>query len=65
LAVLERDVLVIRQGRQLIVRADALEGSMSLRIPDLPIKIRETTRVRSASPNPALPPAQLAPKHMQ
>jgi CRP-like cAMP-binding protein len=65
LARLERDGLVIRQGRQLIVRADALEGSMSLRIPDLPIKIRETTRVRAASPTPALPPAQLAPKHMQ
>jgi len=36
LARLEREGLVIRQGHQLIVRADALEGSMSRRIPDLP-----------------------------
>ena len=41
LARLERDGLVIRQGRQLVIRADALEDSMSMRIPDLSAKIRE------------------------
>jgi CRP-like cAMP-binding protein len=40
LARLERDGLVIRQGRQLVVRADELEDSMPPRIPDLPVKIR-------------------------
>ena len=39
LARLERDGLVIRQGRQLVVCADALKDSISGRIPDLPIKI--------------------------
>jgi CRP/FNR family transcriptional regulator, cyclic AMP receptor protein len=39
LARLERDRLVIRQGRQLIVCTNKLEDSMSARIPDLPIKI--------------------------
>ena len=39
LARLERDRLVIRQGRQLVVRAPELENSMNARIPDLPIKI--------------------------
>jgi CRP/FNR family cyclic AMP-dependent transcriptional regulator len=42
LARLERDRMVIRQGRQLVVRADALEDSLSRRIPDLPIKIRQS-----------------------
>jgi CRP-like cAMP-binding protein len=37
LARMEHDGLVIRQGRQLVVRADALEESMRLRIPDPPI----------------------------
>ena len=39
LARLERDGLVIRQGRQLVVCADELKDSISGRIPDLPIKI--------------------------
>jgi CRP-like cAMP-binding protein len=39
LARLERDGLVIRQGRRLVVRADELKDSISGRIPDLPIKI--------------------------
>jgi len=39
LARLERDRLVIRQGRQLVVRAAELEDSMSTRIPDLSIRI--------------------------
>lgn len=43
LARLERDGLVIRQGRQLIVCADELESSMNKRIPDLPIKVRKAT----------------------
>jgi CRP-like cAMP-binding protein len=41
LARLERDGLVSRQGRQLIIRADELEESMSVRIPDLPPTVRE------------------------
>ena len=36
LARLESDRMVIRQGRQLVVRADALEESLSRRIPGLP-----------------------------
>jgi CRP-like cAMP-binding protein len=51
LARLERDGLLIRQGRQIIVRADELEGSMSLRIPDLPVKIRESSALRARMPN--------------
>jgi DNA-binding FadR family transcriptional regulator len=42
LARLERDGLVIRQGRQLVVCADELESSMNKRIPDLPIKVRKS-----------------------
>jgi CRP-like cAMP-binding protein len=42
LARLERDGLVVRQGRQLVVRADDLENSMNKRIPDLPIKVRKS-----------------------
>jgi CRP-like cAMP-binding protein len=45
LARLERDGLVIRQGRQLVVCADELEDSMNKRIPDLPIKIRKSASV--------------------
>jgi len=62
LARLERDGLLIRQGRQFIVRADALEGSMSRRIPDLSIKIRESNdfRARTLNTNPARKPAHLA-----
>jgi CRP-like cAMP-binding protein len=40
LAQLERDGLVIRQGRQLIVRSDQLEDSLGARIPDLPPTVR-------------------------
>lgn len=66
LARLERDGLVIRQGRQLIVRADDLEESMSLRIPDLPIKIREANplRVRMLNASTARAPAHLATRPM-
>jgi CRP-like cAMP-binding protein len=39
LARLEREGLVIRQGRQLVVCAEALKVSISRRIPELPIKI--------------------------
>jgi CRP-like cAMP-binding protein len=39
LAQLERHRLVIRQGRQLVILAAALENSMSARIPDLSVKI--------------------------
>lgn len=49
LARLERDGLVIRQGRQLVVRAEELENSMSKRIPDLSIKVRRSS---SAAPRP-------------
>jgi CRP-like cAMP-binding protein len=38
---LERDGLVIRQGRQLVVRSEELEDSMSARTPDLPLTVRE------------------------
>jgi CRP-like cAMP-binding protein len=41
LARLESDGLVIRQGRQLVVRSDELEDSLSVRIPDLPPTVRE------------------------
>jgi hypothetical protein len=51
LARLERDGLLIRQGHQLIVRADALEGSMNRRTVDLPIKIREAKASREQSPS--------------
>ena len=49
LARLERDGLVIRQGRQLIVCAEELEDSMSSRIPDLPIKVRKAAAVATKS----------------
>ena len=42
LARLERDRLVIRQGRQLVVCADKLEDSMSVRIADLAPKNAES-----------------------
>ena len=61
LARLERDGLLIRQGRQLIVCVDALEGSMSLRIQDSPIKISDAaSRGRSPGSNPGREPAHLA-----
>jgi CRP-like cAMP-binding protein len=63
LARLERDGMVIRQGRQLVVRADQLEASMSLRIQDLPIKIRESGP-RSSSAPLSRPPAHLATKQL-
>ena len=64
LAALERDGLVIRQGRQLIVCADELADSLSRRIPDLPIKMRESAaRARSSNANadqePHLPTRQM------
>ena len=65
LARLERDGMVIRQGRQLVVRADQLEASMSLRIQDLPIKMRETgARPRSSSSQLSRPSAHLATKQL-
>jgi CRP-like cAMP-binding protein len=51
LARLERDGLLIRQGHQLIVRAEALEASVSLRIPDLPDKIGEPNNHRPPTSN--------------
>jgi DNA-binding FadR family transcriptional regulator len=55
LARLERDGLVIRQGRQLVVRSDQLEDSMSARIPDLPATVRNLSasdmRVASTKPS--------------
>jgi CRP-like cAMP-binding protein len=51
LARLERDGLLIRQGHQLIVRVDALKGTMSRWIPDLPIKIREANASRQQWPS--------------
>jgi CRP-like cAMP-binding protein len=67
LARLERDGLLIRQGRQLIVRADELEDAMSLRIPDLAIKIRESKAIGARTPNtnPVRELAHLATKQMQ
>jgi hypothetical protein len=50
LARLERDGLLIRQGRQLIVRADKLENSMSLRIADSPINIPKSNVFRARTP---------------
>ncbi len=41
LARLENDRMVIRQGRQLVVRTDALQESLSQRLPALPIKTRQ------------------------
>jgi CRP-like cAMP-binding protein len=53
LARLERDRLVIRQGRQLVVRAAELENSMSARIPDLAIKIsKPALSAREPNTNP-------------
>ena len=63
LARLERDGLVIRQGRQLVVRADELENSMSERIPDLPIKIRESASfARRQNTNTVREPAHVGMK---
>jgi CRP-like cAMP-binding protein len=42
MARLERDLLVIRQGRQLVVCADKLENSMSVRMAALAIKTAES-----------------------
>jgi CRP-like cAMP-binding protein len=63
LARLERDGLVIRQGRQLVVRADELEDSLSARIPDLPIKISASvSRTLGPNVNPVREPALIAKK---
>jgi CRP-like cAMP-binding protein len=43
LARLEHDGLVIRQGRQMVVRADELENSMKGRIPELPPTVRSSS----------------------
>jgi len=51
LARLERDGLVIRQGRQLVVREVELEESVSVRIPDLPTKIRWSSAERVQVPD--------------
>ena len=48
---LESDRLVIRQGRQLVVRTDMLEDSMRVRIPVLPITIAEAPASRVRKPN--------------
>jgi CRP-like cAMP-binding protein len=66
LARLERDGLVIRQGRQLIVRAGRLESSMSLRIADSPIKISESNAFRMQTPatDPVREPAHSATRQM-
>ncbi len=42
LARLEHEGLVIRQGRQLVVCADALQDSLNKRIPDLPTRVRRS-----------------------
>lgn len=64
LARLERDRLVIRQGRQLVVCTDKLEHSMGGRIPDLPIKIAEAGAASARRPrtNPARQPPRDAMK---
>jgi len=66
LARLERDRLVIRQGRQLVVRADKLEESMSVRIPDLRSKIPDAngTSTRRPRMNTAREPEDAAVKRM-
>jgi DNA-binding transcriptional ArsR family regulator len=51
LARLERDGLVIRQGHQLVVRAEELKDSISGRIPDLPIKITASNASHSRWPS--------------
>ena len=52
LARLERDRMVTRQGRQLVVRAAALKDSMSARIPDLSIKVLNSS-LSARRPNTA------------
>lgn len=66
LARLESDRLVIRQGRQLVVRTDMLEDSMRVRIPLLPIKLAEvnTPRARRSNTAAAGKPAQAAMKQL-
>jgi CRP-like cAMP-binding protein len=67
LARLESDRLVIRQGRQLVVRTDRLEDSMRVRIPVLPIKIAAANGARARRPNAgaARKSVQAAMKQMQ
>jgi CRP-like cAMP-binding protein len=64
LARLEQDGLVIRQGRQLIVRLHELEESVSVRIPDLPLTVRKSTGSdkRRPSANARQAPGQFATK---
>jgi CRP-like cAMP-binding protein len=62
LARMEHDGLVIRQGRQLVVRADKLEESMNVRAPD-PSKARESAAPsRQPYADPPRQPAQVAMK---
>ncbi len=63
LARLERDGLVIRQGRQLVVCADELKDSISGRIPDLPvIAASKASHARLMNTNTAPEPAHSATK---
>jgi CRP-like cAMP-binding protein len=62
LARLERDCLVIRQGRQLVVCAPELENSMSARIPDLSVKISKSASAREPDANPGRTPDRVAKK---
>jgi len=55
--------LVIRQGRQLVIRAAELEDSMSARIPDLSIKIlKSAASARGPHTNPSGKPGRVANK---
>lgn len=61
LARLERDRLLIRQGRQLVVRTDKLEDSVRVRIADLPTSLPEAiaSRTRRATTRTAREPAPM------
>lgn len=63
LARMERDRMVIRQGRQLVVRAAELEESMTARIPDLSVKIlKSISFVRGPHANPSRAPRRAVKK---
>ncbi len=60
LARMERDWMVIRQGRQLVVRAAELEESMTARIPDLSVKILKSISFVRGPHDEAPPSRRLA-----
>ena len=64
LALLERDRMVIRQGRQLVVRAVELEKSMNAKVPDLSVKLlKSSSLARGPQVNPIGSLRRVAKKH--